>query len=675
MADKKLRVYSTAMPISVQVPTVDTIINLSNNSYLTVQGLDLRGANNGFKVAGSQNEHHITISDCYFNNLSDGIFAYPNVPYLSITNCYFNECNNRAINGGASAGMFVSDCSINKTGHLIGMGGNGDTAYTAIVATGDSCQILNNRITYTGFIPIRFDGHSTLIDKNFINYHNYVKDEGAGIYCYPNINGPGPNSYTTRTLSNNIVLNAIGAISGGTPAGTSSRANGIYADGTSPNITFVNNTIAFCSNIGLFLDGSHDTWAIGNNFFDCSKHYALVNSLTTVGIGNNKVENNIATAKSGQFTVYADPQTRTVANGGAALIPTDFYAANNIWARPILDTGVISRIQGASTITNTIAQWQTYLTSAGVVTGGRDAGTVGSPMAITNDNQIKFEYNDTLIPKTISLGAVVYKDMKNVSQTGNITLQPMTSITLLSPPVVKLIIIHGEDNAAGLGDNSNATSPELAIRPEVKIFNNTTLTFQSIDVGTNNNLGQGGGSTTTNHGLELGLTNEAVAGNLGTTPIYLVKCGKHGSKIEDWLSGQAYWTEAQTRIDAAINAIVALGFAYDITVWQSIGFNDWTAYDSIGVVGINDWITRMATFRNLFRAKYGEHIPFIMTNFSETQSGFSSSWNTAIQQVSNGDTPSGKLVDISDFTSTQYSDTSHWNYAGLKIVATRMVSA
>ena len=79
--------YQGELSLYLMNLTMLVIQNLSNNSYLTVQGLDLRGANNGFKVAGSQNEHHITISNCYFNNLSDGIFAYPNVPYLSITNC------------------------------------------------------------------------------------------------------------------------------------------------------------------------------------------------------------------------------------------------------------------------------------------------------------------------------------------------------------------------------------------------------------------------------------------------------------------------------------------------------------------------------------------------------------------------------------------------------------
>lgn len=239
---------------------------------------------------------------------------------------------------------------------------------------------------------------------------------------------------------------------------------------------------------------------------------------------------------------------------------------------------------------------------------------------------------------------------------------------------VDLIIIQGESNAGGRAPNTSATSGELAVRTAVKILNNNTLTFQSIDVGTNNNLGQNNGATTTEHGLELGLTNEVEAGNLCSSPVYLVKCGKSGAKIEEFINGHAsgYWTEEKARIDAAIAYLNTNSLPYRITVLQSIGLNDYVQYDGNGAYP-NAWKTTMATYRSQFRTRYGANIPFINTLFL-TGTNISAPWNTAIQEVATADSK-GSTVSAVGATLIGSGDVSHWNYAGLKTMATRLVAA
>ncbi|MEO6489098.1 MAG: right-handed parallel beta-helix repeat-containing protein [Ferruginibacter sp.] len=240
--------------------------------------------------------------------------------------------------------------------------------------------------------------------------------------------------------------------------------------------------------------------------------------------------------------------------------------------------------------------------------------------------------------------------------------------------VVELIIILGENNAGGRALNSAALTTELAARPSVQILNNITLTFQSIDIGYNNNLGQNNGATTSEHGLELGLTNQKEAGNL-SNDVFVVKCGKNGGKIEEFIAGNSsgYWEESMTRIDAAIAYLDGLGQEYRITVWQSIGLNDWVEYDGNPNYP-QQWKNDMNTFRSQFRSRYGSNIPFIITKFNQTVSGFPSSWNTAIQQLSDEDIPLGRAIDVSG-AAFNTGDPSNWSYDGLKTIAARMVTS
>jgi len=69
---------------------------------------------------------------------------------------------------------------------------------------------------------------------------------------------------------------------------------------------------------------------------------------------------------------------------------------------------------------------------------GKDINSKEATKTITDVNDLRFEYNATNSPKTVTLDAN-YIDVKNTSYNGTITLQPYTSAVLIksdAPPVI-----------------------------------------------------------------------------------------------------------------------------------------------------------------------------------------------------------------------------------------------
>jgi hypothetical protein len=338
----------------------------------------------------------------------------PILQTLKVTGNTFNEINSRGIHGGSSSNAFINNNTLLNTGNLPGMGSNGADSYTAIISNGDNAEVSYNSITNAGYVGIRWDGNAAVIKNNFVNTTNYIKDDGGGIYCYPNQLGAVAQSYIQRTVSNNIVINSIGAIAGGTPSSGSSEAMGIYNDGASPNVTYTNNTISN-AHLGLYFNGGHEITSSGNTIYNCSRGYYIVNSIASIGIANNTVTNNIFVARdANQYAAYFEP--------GSSSMPSSFTANNNIYARPIDDNVTIWRDANGTNYYNTLTQWRSY--------SGQDAASGKSPVNISNINDLRLVYNETATSKTISLGAN-YIDMKSVSYPGSITLAPYTSAVLV----------------------------------------------------------------------------------------------------------------------------------------------------------------------------------------------------------------------------------------------------
>lgn len=424
---KKIQIYSVASPTNISVPTIDEGINLNGKDYITFDNLSIIGYNS--TGINTNSRTGITIKNCTFSFCGIyGVYSYPNSPNLVVTSNSFTDIGNNAIEGGSSSSANISGNIILRSGHFAGMGKNGDRSYTAIVSHGDNANVNYNSITYAGYCGIRFDGNASNCIGNFINNTTYIKDDGGGIYTFPDQLGNVYQTFATRTIRDNIILNSIGAAAG-SPNG--SQGCGLYMDGMSPNIDAIHNFIANDNAVttgflGIFINGGHDIFCDSNTTYNWAGGYYL----TKTGggpIDNETVTHNNLVAVTvnalcglGQYSANYRPS--------ASSMPSSFVASNNVYAKPLDQThGWIFSVM-PSNACSTLSQWK--------VTTGKDAGSTSSPKIVSDVSKILIVYNNTANTKVIGLGAS-YFDMKGIEHSGSISLAPYSGEVLLyNKPIV-----------------------------------------------------------------------------------------------------------------------------------------------------------------------------------------------------------------------------------------------
>ena len=225
------------------------------------------------------------------------------------------------------------------------------------------------------------------------------------------------------------------------------------------------------------------------------------------------------------------------------------------------------------------------------------------------------------------------------------------------------VIINGESNSGGYALNAEAQSLELQPRPSVKILNNTSLTsFDTLQIGVNNLVGHSGLSNGSTHGFELELANRADVRPFYITPVYLTKTGQGGSQIAQWETGQLYWTTFLSRINASKTLLV--GISYRTVVLFSLGIND-----AIAGTNVTSWKAAVQAHFVKIRAELGATTPIVMTEFQGMGGTGYPAFTAAIQEIA-ADDPYTYSISASG---AGLRDTNHWNYAGMKLVAGRML--
>ena len=435
-ATKKIKIYSSSNPGSVKVASVTDLVTANSRAYLTFDNISFEGANSdAFNISYSNN---IVIQNCDISfSGDDAVYCYPNAPSVNVLNCIINHSNNAGINAASSDNAVIRNNTVSNTGIFAGMGKSVGGNYEGIISNGNNGEVSYNVIKNTGYCGIKFDGNSTVIKNNFIDYFCFIKDDGGGIYGYPS---QGQTSYTQRTIKDNIVINAIGAV-GGTNDANYLPAEGIYLDASASFADITNNTIANCINIGLFLNNSKNVNCSGNTIYNCASLLRMT-KFQNVAVINNTFNNNRLVAKAAtQRVLYLSNDYDAAVNY--------FTGNNNYYARPIDDNvTIIAFADGNGSGYYTLAGWKSF--------SGQDASTQKSPKAITNVNDLRFEYNETSVSKTISLGAN-YIDVANVSYPGTITLAPYTSAVLIK---------NGTGNvlpAANAGADQTITLPSNSV--------------------------------------------------------------------------------------------------------------------------------------------------------------------------------------------------------------------
>lgn len=425
---KKLRIFSTTVPTNVRISTTQQLVTWASFAdFVTMSDLAFEGSNtNAITQGGLKNT---TIDGCTFNYIGGtAIYGQPFGGLRTfinnrVTNCSFFQIQNMAI--GQNEGYIITGNNIRNVGMLMGM----NTPFTSSaisfqndIATGirvleDSSIVTGNTIDSCGSMGIYWFGPRNHVNKNYVkNTCKLIglKDLG-GIYTW---NG-GNTAFTGAKVDSNIVINT----------GTGS-SQGIYFDTKGNNTEVFGNTVA--GDVEWCLLCGDQTYSINvhnNTFYDPS---STTSSSSTACMqidarGNNPsnnflVNDNIFFAKTSlEFCFWT-------LNTASPTMPVPFTSNNNYFARPINDNLTVQNYYTPNcpscNAQRSLAMWQTF--------SGQDAASKKSPRTITNVNQLRFEYNATTSPTTFDLGSATYVDVTNLLYTGVVTLQPFTSLVLIS---------------------------------------------------------------------------------------------------------------------------------------------------------------------------------------------------------------------------------------------------
>lgn len=249
-----LRLYSAKKPVApVKAATLDTLITLNNLSDVTLEGLDIQGAN---KIAvcmtgGTGNK----IINC---NIS---FVGGNAIEIKFTgkalvrnNDLFHIYNNAIDAGPAGEGLVIDGNRIRNIGLLRGEGKGGNLSHLGIFVSGNQSFITHNKLSRIGYHGIATTHSGAHILYNQIDSAAMMLDDAGGIYSSEPAFTPGAYRWITGNLVTNILGNADGIAEGD----TSKWAHGIYFDEASEYGIIDSNTVVTTADRGIYIhDGNH----------------------------------------------------------------------------------------------------------------------------------------------------------------------------------------------------------------------------------------------------------------------------------------------------------------------------------------------------------------------------------------------------------------------------------
>ena len=456
----------------IQVSSVQTLVSIINQSNIAFENLSFQGPNVAvFDMISAQ---HIRISGC--DILFSGVNAVngKDCNDITIENCEINRTNNVALNMDNCTNTTIKGNKINNSGITPGMGKGDSGSYEGIVISGDNVLIDHNSIENTGYIAVTFRGSSNTVSNNFINNFASVKDDGAGIYSWNNTAGAGV-TYGLKII-NNLVINGLGAPEGTIWPGYR-PASGIYMDDNISNVEITGNTAANCGLYGVYIHNSYNINLQNNLFYNNASQVVLTSDVHArqSPVRNVTISSNIMVAREyyqrvAEYKTYADD----LAQFG--------NFDNNYYARPVDDNQVIypSYFVNGSYVEKSLSvdEWKALY--------GKDANSKKSPATVSGADHIRFEYNSTPSAKTVALDGT-YLDIRNQSFSGSITLEPYSSVVLLSPTSV---VVPPSGDCQGAGSvtreqwngipGNNISSIPLNTSPA---STSQMTSFESLDLG------------------------------------------------------------------------------------------------------------------------------------------------------------------------------------------------
>ena len=310
---------------TIKVGVIETLIQVTNRSNISFDHLLLTGSTvSAFELSWSQN---ISINNCEIYHSGRNAITATGVNSLLLQNSVIAYTNNNACKIYNCTNTSILQNQIRCTGLYPGMGDGDSGSYEGILLSGTNSIIENNAIDSTGYIPITFSDSHILIKNNFISNYAMVKDDGGGIYTYDNEDTTSVAN--NRIISNNIIINGIGAGSG-TNLPNTLYVNGIYMDDKTGHVDVISNTVANCGYAGIYLHNAHDITLKKNTLYNNNTQLLLEHdgSPSNGFVYNNTITENILFAKeSTQQCASFYASDNSISNYGVF--------NNNIYSRPM----------------------------------------------------------------------------------------------------------------------------------------------------------------------------------------------------------------------------------------------------------------------------------------------------------------------------------------------------
>lgn len=316
-------------------------------------------------------------------------------------------------------------------------------------------------------------------------------------------------------------------------------------------------------------------------------------------------------------------------------------------------------------------------TGRGITTGGGNtivgANIGGLPSALSNnvilasgDGAIKFQIDASGIATLTATPSTGDSSLK-VATTAFVENTAVARVDNLSK-VRYLFVPFGESNSGGCGSNSILTAIDLLPQNHLKIWNNSTSTFQALQIGTNNLISHTGLTDNTTHGIERGLARE-VLNTLQWPEAYILKAGQGGSTIAQWSVGNAsgYLSTLTSRYNAARSALTSQGFIVRPVVLWFNGIND-------AIAGTNPTTWRTATQAHFaqIRSLMGATTPIFMPQIMPTNAAYTAI-NTEIATIDAADVNMWALATVN--VASNPSDPNHYTPNGYLQIARAFVDS
>ncbi len=602
---------SSPLNEGVRGSSIPSQITINNQDYITIENLELAHSS------------EIALSLDYCDNIviNKVDIINPDSKGINInhdTNGFYRNitiigANHMAFHAQMTSNSSIIDNKIKDTAlfdnlGLTGMGNEQDgRALTNTAGTNNIIQY--NYIENVGYSGITWSTQKTVIDKNFITNSCLVKDDGGAIYSF----SPSPtiNVSDGSEVTNNIILNTRGNNDGTNSAYSSGF--GIYMDNNIKNVVIKNNTVAYSGFASIYLHDNNNITVDRNTIFD-----GLYGIYSDEENGDCKITNNIVYVFEKNFENYSNTRIVGERNGASHTY------SNNKYYNPYRKTELF-RSQ------NNFINFSSWQDNTGQ---DEDSSFDGTPLA-EGETEHLF-YNAEKTTKTISLGSNVYRDLNGNKVSGEIKLDPFTSIILIKTTQEiqnqSPVILDQSFNITDQKDAQALIGEVIANDPD----NGQTLTY-SIISGNTDNLFAIEAST----GVLVANTAIAYAENQAVVLTVEVK-----DNASTPLTARAQVTitieisEPAQKLDTSSPVISAFTIPENSSS-QTVAVTSLTASDNVGVTGYI--LTESSTAPSTSDSGWGEVVP---SSYSFASTGRQTLYAWAKDAAGNISEPLSASVDI-----------------------------